>query len=565
MLWLAGLGLGMGAALAQSGPGPGPIRLTAGHDAVPLEGRVHYWLDRGGEKTAAEVEAAIDTLPWRVREAGQQLRIDGHALWLQFDAVVTGPERWFVALASSGLDRAQLFYRDASGLWVALEAGDTRPVSRWPVPGRVPTFELSPEVHKPVRYLLRVEHSRFDFAVPITLYSQSMLLEVREREQFLLGAYFGLAALIAFVTIANALIYRDRNFAAYGVYVVLIVAGQAAYLGVGAQHLWDTWLRWNQLATFLLPGLGSAAALWFVQGVTEPARFSRALNHAVWALIAALVAAVLVDALVPSRSTVMVALLLMLAAVLMVAVLIVLVWTQGEDPSIRLIALGFLPVLVAALFPVARGLNLIPNSGLTRYALTLGSALEMPILLYALSLRGSRRREAQLRASALPHTDALTGLADGRSLLQRLDAALARARSQKHPCALLGVKIGNHDAIAAEYGREVLERALVVAGSHVRRAATDIDLAARIGEREFALVLEGPTTTDAAVARAQQVVASGLRQAQALPPGVVLKFQVIAALLPEDDHDAAGSLQWLRAGLAAMRPDSRKQIRALNF
>ena len=39
-----------------------------------------------------------------------------------------------------------------------------------------------------------------------------------------------------------------------------------------------------------------------------------------------------------------------------------------------------------------RGLNLIPLSNLTRYGVTIGSMLEMPILFYALSLRGNRRR-----------------------------------------------------------------------------------------------------------------------------------------------------------------------------
>ena len=80
--------------------------------------------------------------------------------------------------------------------------------------------------------------------------------------------------------------------------------------------------------------------------------------------------------------------------------LIILVWTQGDDPHIRLIALGFLPVLVMAIFPIAKGMNLIPISFLTRYGLSIGAALEMPILFYALSLRGSRRREAQVRAAA---------------------------------------------------------------------------------------------------------------------------------------------------------------------
>lgn len=568
-MWRAGIfwliGLGMAAALAQPASAPAPIVLSPAEQSVPIEGRVRYWIDAAASKTVDEVQAMAATLPWAIHQPGQQHRIDGRALWLQFDAVLPAGSRWYLALASSGLDRAQLFYRDAAGNWVVQEAGDTRRVSEWPVPGRVPTLALSPEAGKPVRYWLRIEHARVDFAVPMTLYSHGQLLVAREREQFLLGAYFGLAALIAFVTLANAVVYRDRNFTAYAVYVLTLSAGQIAYLGVGAQHLWDSWLRWNQTATFLLPGLSSAAALWFVQVVTEPARFSRALDRVVWGMIAALLFAVLLDTVLVSRGSFALVLGLTVLALAMVCALIVLVWTQGEDPYIRLIALGFLPVIVMALFPVARGLNLIPNSGLTRYGLSIGAALEMPILFYALSLRGARRREAQLRASALPHTDALTGLADSRSLLQRLDAALARARSQKHPCAILGIKIANFDAIAAEHGREILDRALVVAASHVRRAATDIDLAARVGDREFALLLEGPATTDAVIGRAQQVVASGLRQAQALPAGLMLKFQVTVAMLPDQDHDSAASLQWLLAGLAAMRADSRKQIRALNF
>lgn len=554
----------MAAALAQPAPPPAPVVLPP-DQTVALESQARWWIDASAGKTVDEVEAAQQSLPWAPRAGGQQYRIDGQALWLQFDAVVPPGPRWYLALASSGLDRAQFFYRDAGGRWVAQEAGDTRPVSQWPIPGRVPTFELSTEAGKPVRYWLRVEHARVNFAVPMTLYGQGQLLAVREREQFLLGAYMGLAVLIALVASANAMVYRDRNFAAYAVYVVVLSVGQIAYLGVGAQHLWDSWLQWNQTATFLLPGLSSAVALWFVQVVTEPARFSRALNHMVWGLIAALLLAVALDTALVSRPTFSLVLGLTVAALVMVCVLIVLVWTQGDDPHIRLIALGFLPVVVMALFPLARGFNLIPNNALTRYGLSIGAALEMPILLYALSLRGSRRREAQLRASALSHTDALTGLADSRTLLQRLDAALARARSQKHPCALLGLKIANHDAIAAEFGREILERSLVVAAAHVRRAASDIDLAARVGEREFALLVEGPTTTAEAMARAQQILVGGLRQVPALPSGLVLKFQVAVALLPDQEHDAAGSLRWLLSGLVAIRADSRRQIRPLNF
>ena len=210
-------------------------------------------------------------------------------------------------------------------------------------------------------------------------------------------------------------------------------------------------------------------------------------------------------------------------------------------------------------------MNLIPANFLTRYGLSIGAALEMPILFYALSLRGSRRREAQMRAAALSRNDALTGLAHTRTLLQRLESALVRCRTLKHASALMAVKISNFESIAAEFGRETADKALVVAASLLRRAITDIDLAARVGEHEFALLLEGPTTTENAISRAQQVIASGLRSSDALPPGTTLKFHIAVALLPDKDLDSPGTMKWLIDGVNAIRPDARKLIRPLNF
>jgi two-component system, sensor histidine kinase LadS len=558
LAWL----FGWAAAVAQPLP---PLQLAPGQPRVSLDGASRWWIDEGANQTVDMVEAAGESLPWKVRDPGQQYRIDGKALWFQFDAIVPGGQPWYLQLASSGLDRAQLFYRNTTGKWVMQEAGDTKAVSQWPLPGRVPTFELAETPGQVVRYWLRVEHARVDYAAPMAIYSQSALLAARESEQFLLGAYFGLAALIAIVAALNALAYRDRNFAAYAIYVAALSAGQVAYLGVGAQHVWNDLLKWNEVATFVLPGLSTAAALWFVQVVTEPARFSRWLNIAVWSMIIVVLLAVILDQIVTTRQTFGLLMALTALGMVMVILLVGLVWRKGDDPHIRLIALGFLPVLVMAAFPVARGLNLIPNSVFTRYGLSIGAALEMPILFYALSLRGSRRREAQVRTAALSTSDALTGLADTGTLKRRLESALAHARSQHHACALLTIKLANHGAIAAEYGSEIAERALVVTASVLRYAITDIDMAARVGTHQFAVLLEGPTTTENAVARAQQIVARGLQQSDAMPPTAVLRYQVAVAMLPDQDYDAGAALKWVLEAVNGLRPEARRAIRALNF
>lgn len=572
--WLAMLCLGWvlavqaqtlpAAAPASAANPPAPIALDDEHHPIPLAGHARYWID-DARRATPEALAAAGPVDWSVLQPGRRYTIDGKALWVQFDATRTGPQRWFVEAGSSGVDRIQFFYRDAEGRWVTQEAGDTRPVSQWPLPGRLPTFELAGPPGQPVRYWLRIEHARVDYASPLVLYDQSTLFESREQEQFLLGGYFSLAALITLVSLANALAFRDRNFAVYAAYVAALAIGQLAYLGVGAQHLWDQWLRWNELATFVLPGVSAAVGVWFTQTVTEPARFSRALDLSVWALIAALLSSVALDAVMATRASFLLQIALTSLALVVIVALVAMAWIQDEDPYIRLIALGFMPVVVLAIFPIARSFNLIPVSALTRYGVSIGAALEMPILFHALSLRGSRRREAQARAATLSRNDTLTGLAHTRSFLQRLETALQRCAALKHTCALLAVKIANYDAIVAEFGRDTAERALVVSASYMRTATGDVDMAARVGDHFFALLLEGPATTQEAGSRAQQLVASGLRTSDALPPGLTLKFHIAVAMLPDRQLDAESALRWMQDAVNAIPFDSRKLIRPLNF
>lgn len=555
---------------ATAGEWPAPVILLERASAVSLDGRSLYWVDQRARSQSdiQTIEAEAASLPWAVRERGQQYDIDGRTLWVHFEAEVrTGNTPWFLEIAASGVDRAVLYHRDARGQWVSQEAGNSRAVSDWPLPGRFPTFQLAPSTGQPAPYWLRIEHDRVHFAAPLNLHSQATLAESREMEQFLLGAYFGLLLLIAAVSIANAIAHRDSYFAAYALYLLALAAWQAAYLGVGAQFLWNNWLEWNQVATFLLPGLSSVAGLLFVRTVTEPARFSATLDRLVIAVLLLQLGMVAADHLLATRGTYTGMMFINLLILALIVLLIGQVWLRGDDPHARLIALGFLPVLVMALFPLARALNLMPGGLLTHYGLSIGSALAAPILFYALSLRSDRRREAQVRARALASTDPLTGLTHSRILLLRLESALLRARQQPQPCAVLGIWVANQGAIAAEHGREIAERALVLAASRLRAAVSDIDVASRVGEHQFAILLEGPVTQEQAQSCATRLVASGLRASDVLPGGVSPRFHVAVALLPpaSDALTALEILQRVMAAAGELQFDSRRAIRTLNL
>lgn len=541
-----------------------PFALSPANPLVSLDRRSLFWVDPGRMTTVETLERDGDALPWAVREPNTHFNLDGKALWIQFEANTLGVPNWYVEVDSSGIDRVQFFYRDTVGQWVSQEAGDTRAVSAWPLPGRFPTFELSPD-HQPVRYWIRIEHSRVNFGAKIAIRSLAGLTASREGEQLLLGAYFGLAALIFLVSVANAAATRDRNFAVYSVYVLSLAAGQIAYLGVGAQHVWTDALAWNEVATFLLPGLSGAAGLWFVRTVTEPARFSRWLDLGVWAMLAALLSAVALDTYLQTRASFTLVIVLTVCVLLVICALIATVWHEDNDVFNRYLALGFLPVIVMALFPLARGLNLIPNSNWTRYGMTIGAALEMPILYYAMTMRSTRRREARWRAASLTHNDPLTGVAHRPAFELRLDNAIARAKGQHHQCGAMVVHFTNHQAIADEYGREAADRALVLTASRLRQIVTDMDLVARIDEHHFALLLEGPTLDATVQACATRVVASGLRISKALPGGITLKLNVAHTMLPADNVGAESCLQQLQKTTTEMGADARKAIRYMTL
>lgn len=565
LLWFASWWGGAGTAVAQEAAvyyPPPPIALGA-PAGVALNGRSIYWFDDGASVSPEQVLARADELPWRLRRRDNQTGVHGGALWILFDATTPAGDPWYLEVAASINDRVELFYRGADGKLVRQEAGTNLPVSHWSVPGRLPTFRLAPNSAQPVRYLLRIEDERADFLAPLMLMHEDLLREHREREQFVFGAYFGLMGLVAIAALANGLIFRDRAFLLFALYIVLFGTGQLARIGLGAQHVWRDWQVWNERLLALWPGAATAAVLWLVKIVTDPARLSRALDLAVWALIAALLAATALHVAIDTRISL--TLVLSLTGLSLVAILSMVVWgwLSGHERHLALVAIAFVPAVVMALFPLARGLGLAPTNIVTRFGLFFGTLLELPLLYYALNSRLMLRREAELRASALSRTDPLTGLPHRRALVERLDTSLAQARAQKQHCALLGVRITNLEAIAEEFGREAADKALVVAASQLRRITVGYDMAARVGERDFAVLLEAPVTREIATSRAQQVVASGLRQIEALP-AATLRFHVTVGTLPRTQFDGAASLQWVLDALDLITPDTRKAIRSLD-
>ncbi len=560
-----------GSALAQAAPEARSVMLNAQTSELALAGLSRYWLDEDGQASVDQVEllAANADGPFQLRHDGALHAIHEKALWLSFDAQSQDNAfRWLLEVGLPGVDRVSLYYRSPSGQWVRQDAGDSIAIRDWPLPDRLPVFALSTETYKPVHYLVRIEHARVAFSAPLRIYSHPALLAQRELEHMFLGTYFGLAMLVMVMALANALAYRESSFLAYAGYVGALAVAQLSYMGLAGQYLWNGTPWWTNAASFFLPAMAASVGLYFVRHVTNPGQYSHTLDRLTLAWVALTFVVALVDMLVPTRAGFLLGTIAMAGTLVLVYITIWWVWNRG-DRYARWIALGFLPVMVTAPFPILRNFGVLPVNFWTAYSLAIGAAIETPLLLYAISRRSAQRREAQARAGALLQTDPLTGLTNHRMFLIRLHDALVRSQRFRMQCAVLVVDLSNHEWFRKEHGREVAERALVLGASRMRAVTRDVDTAARVGDTQLALLIEGPANAATAVSAATHVVARGLRPSDILPVGSTLKFHVAVALLPDPAHDhgqdAQAYLEWLSKEAAAMAHEPRKSIRTLNF
>lgn len=563
-LVLAALCLQMAPAVAGDllalGASPGPISMAPVLDV---------WLDPGGQTPLETVEAGALTPGFKPLQVGQPQVLDNAALWLRFDAVVSDPRyRWKLELPMSGVDRISLYYRDTLGHWVTQHAGDSLPMSVWPLPGRFPALSLSPELGQPIRYYLRIEHARAPFSAVPRAVADSQLTAARQLDHALLGAYFGLAFLVSLLAVINAVAYRDWGFASYALYTTTFAVSQAAFTGMAGLYIWPEIPALNNPAVFALPLAAAATAMLFVRTVTTPKRFSRALDWFLMAMFGLLLCIALIDGIVPTPESFAVANVLVSAGIVALLLVVGVSLFEGDQHA-RWLALGFLPIILATLFPLGRNFGLISAGFLTENALLLGSALEAPILFYGLMRRVTQRRESETRATTLRTTDPLTGLGSTRALLGKLRQALSTGARYQQPCALLLINLSNLAQLQQQHGRETGDRAMVMAASRIRAAAQTTDTVARVGDSHFALLMEGPMSSDSVNDVATKILASGLRPSRELPDADPLVFHIAIGYVPEPARltkvDAQACLNRMLQAVKDMNDGSRKAIRIIQL
>ena len=564
--WAAGLALLVccsGAAPAQIALAqrhPAPIVLEDGSSPMRDPPPALEWTDPTGKATLQQVvagQAQFEPLqPQRIHQLG-----GGGALWFQLRVVrpTHSHSDWVAELPLPPLDMVTVYQQDTAGVWQAQTAGDKIAVAAWPEGGRFPVFRLDVPPGEARDIYFRVSHDARS-SIPLRVASASNHSQRMQLAYLGLGLVFGGLVLVIAACLAQSLLYRDRAFLGYAAYASIIALAMAAFTGAAAHLLWPNSGVMGDAAQGCLALLSGAAAILFVRDLTGIAARSPLLaGLARWAafLVPVLVAAyILIERPLGA---------IMLGVYLFVACALNLLiawrsWRAGDNASLWILA-AYVPTGVAVVLTMARIFGLAPTSWANQYGMVAAMAVQVPLLLVALSIHSRERHGAIIRELALSSQDALTGLLAPHLFHDRLRQLVQRHRRHGESAAVLFIDLANCPRIKELHGSAVAEQSLLRSVIKLRRMLRETDTLSRIGESRFGLILERAGSRTSVMDRAARVVAAGKMPSKGPRPDVPLQFHVAAALLDEVQVDAPELTASLAGLLDSMPATTRRPIR----
>ncbi len=149
--------------------------------------------------------------------------------------------------------------------------------------------------------------------------------------------------------------------------------------------------------------------------------------------------------------------------------------------------------LVAALIV---GLALLPVSGPARVAHALITTFAIIVIAASMVVAKQRTRRLASRNRQLAYTDPLTGIANMRSLRERISAGLGRPSGDERPFALFAIDLDNFKQVNDRFDYSLGDRVLCAVSAALSEELEPGDLAVRRGGDEFSVLVPNLAARD---------------------------------------------------------------------
>ena len=536
------------------------VELNPTQQPVALGTAGHYWIDAEAQTTPEQIfsNPGID---WKISpERGIYPLKPRQALWIKFTVAASqDSERWVLEIPYPALDHVELYTLQASGQITVQKAGDLLAVNRWQIPHRHALMAVSFNPNQATQHLLRLDNAQ-GFSAPIRFATARFVLRNEQETSLFLGFYFGMAMLGCGIGLIGMLWVRDRAYLYYAVCSAMLGLTLAAITGAAALHLWPESPNWADRSLAILGTWTLLSVLMLSATIVSLAERSRLLNRLVWCVAGLGVFLSVLLGITDSALRFALFVPFVVIVPLMLVGINLWAWCRGDRYGGWLL-LAAIPFAVALAIATARYLGWIPLTLITEQSALASVALQLPALLTVLVLRSQQNRENKRRILGLDRIDPATGLINEHVFAGRLMRMVARSQRLKYQSAVMLIDIINTEQTHRDFGRKIAGELPLRVASRLLSTVREIDSAARLSERRFGMLVEGPVSAEDAAMLGPRIVGRCLMPCYGLHDKCVAQVRVAYALVPLQGDAAQSLMSRLEARLAqAASSDDRRAV-----
>ncbi|RUO18967.1 hypothetical protein CWE08_10425 [Aliidiomarina iranensis] len=439
------------------------------------------------------------------------------------------------------LDHVDVYFVAFDGRVEHHYMGDTQPFYRRPI--AADGFVVPVPFNDAHTMFIRVQTSS-SLSVPIRIWETSAFHQAEGPRYVAIGLYFGVLLCMVVYNLFGYVVTREASFFSYSIYVVFTGLLMAALSGVGFRYLWPNGLWLQERAITLFGGLAFVFATLFITQLLSLRKKSKGWHTGLLILgsFAGLVA--ICSLFLPYAITIFMLLPFSVIACFYVLVLGVAMWVKGMQHA-QIFTLAWFAFLVSIIFNSLGYLGLIDGQFIQRYAIMIGSGIEVLLLSWVITLMYSAERTEKLGAQEqmLQHAmaaqeaqrvlneeletrvedrtrelqsvseslqranaelerqsneDGLTKLFNRRFFDTHIYAEFQRSRRAHTPLALVLLDIDHFKVLNDTYGHQAGDAVLVEFAQRLQKVATRLnDVVCRYGGEEFAIILPATDLTAA--------------------------------------------------------------------
>ncbi|MBX7056732.1 MAG: adenylate cyclase [Leptospirales bacterium] len=433
-----------------------PLQMPAAADRVDPGPAISYLEDPEGRLQLTDVSAP--SFQHRFQPAASSSLNFGFTrsvYWLRIELSdsIAGRE-WLLQSAFPLLDRIDFYGLEGERL-SHQSAGLLLPFSSRPIAHRNFVFRLHPPRQGAV-YFLRCQ-TQDSMQMPLSLWSPAAFYAEDHNDQALLGAYFGIVAVMAVYNLFLFLSLRDRGYLLYIVYISLCGLFIFSQYGLAFEYLWP---NWTMLARKMNPALAAAlecGVLAFTMHFLDTSKTAPRLHRALQAATLAAVLASPLALLIPLTQGAIMVVFLGLAASLLCILAGFLSLQAGYRPA-RYYVTAFLLLAVGGALYALKTFGALPLNFVTQYGMQLGSVAEVTLLSLGLADRMNvLRRDKELAQRAAIELQSASLVAQ---------TALTEAYARMAPSEYLRI-LGKNSVLELQPGDQV-QRQMTVLFSDIR-------------------------------------------------------------------------------------------------